>query len=117
MSISSPVAPSLDPLTSTPADVQVMPTSFAQERFWLLEQIEPDAAIYTIPVALRLRGPLDATALEGAINAVVARHEALRTVFQVEGDDPVQVVLPALRVELHVRDLQALAPEAREAAV
>src|SRR5688500_3499350 len=98
MTITSSPTPPQPTLTPPAGDVQVMPTSFAQERFFLLEQIEPDAAIYTIPVALRLRGALDARALEGALNAVIARHEALRTVFEVEGDDPVQVVLPSLRV-------------------
>ncbi|MGQ0704099.1 MAG: non-ribosomal peptide synthetase, partial [Gemmatimonadales bacterium] len=117
MSTASPSSLGVTVLTGAAGNVQVMPTSFAQERFFLLEQIEPDAAIYTIPVALQLRGPLNAAALEGALNAVVARHEALRTGFDVQGDDPVQVVFPALRVVLGRRDLSSLPPEAREEAV
>ncbi|HEU5218429.1 MAG TPA: condensation domain-containing protein, partial [Gemmatimonadales bacterium] len=97
--------------------VHVLPTSFPQQRFWVLDQINPGAAAYTMPGALRLRGRLDQRALEQALNAVVSRHEALRTVFALEQDVPVQVVRPSLRVELPLEDLTALPPASREARI
>ncbi|AHG93598.1 amino acid adenylation domain protein (plasmid) [Gemmatirosa kalamazoonensis] len=98
-------------------DTPVLPTSFQQQRFWILDQIDAESAAYTLPVALRLTGALDAAKLEHALNAVVARHEALRTVFALRDDAPAQVILPTLRVPLPVTDLRALAPEARDARV
>ena len=97
--------------------VQVLPTSFAQQRFWLLDQLDEAAAAYTMPIALRLRGALDADALERALQFIVERHESLRTVFALENDEPVQVVLPALMVTLGRDDLRALAPRERDAEV
>ena len=105
------------PVVGMTHDVEVFPTSFPQQRFWVLDQIDPGGAAYTMPTALRLQGALDVRALETALNAIVARHEALRTVFALEGDEPVQIVLPELRIALPVDDLRALAPDARAAAV
>src|SRR5947208_17059102 len=55
------------------------PLSFAQERLWFFEQLNPLSPLYNLPTAVRLCGRLDRAALQGAIEAVVARHEALRT--------------------------------------
>ena len=107
------VSPTISALTAAHGDVQVMPTSFAQQRFWVLDQLDAEAA-YTLPIGVRLQGPLDAAALEGALNVIVARHEALRTVFALEGDEPVQVVMPTLRIPLAAADLRALSLDARE---
>ncbi|WP_308258913.1 non-ribosomal peptide synthetase [Pseudonocardia sp. H11422] len=76
-----------------------LPLSAAQQRLWLVQQLEAGSAAYNFPIVLRLRGELDADALEAALHDVVARHEALRTVF-VEGAAglPVQRILPAARV-------------------
>ncbi|MFJ8231219.1 amino acid adenylation domain-containing protein, partial [Streptomyces sp. NPDC094448] len=60
---------------------QRIPLSYAQQRLWFLHQYEPDSALYNIPVALRLTGTLDEQALRDALTDLVARHEALRTVF------------------------------------
>jgi amino acid adenylation domain-containing protein len=87
-----------------------LPLSFAQERLWFLEQMHPDSGLYNVPAAARLRGALDAAALERALAAVVARHEALRTVFRVDAEDgsaPQQVVLPSVDVALQRDDLSA----------
>ncbi|MFD8728289.1 amino acid adenylation domain-containing protein [Streptomyces sp. NPDC059611] len=62
------------------------PLSFAQERLWFMEQFAPGTAAYNIPVARRLRGPLDRTALQRALDAVVARHETLRTRYPATDD-------------------------------
>jgi amino acid adenylation domain-containing protein len=104
-------------LTAAHGELHVFPTSFQQQRFWLLDQIDEAAAAYTVPIALRLEGALDVAALGRALQAVVDRHEALRTVFVLDGDAPAQVVLPSLRVALPVEDLSALPAEERDRAV
>ncbi|MFD4397703.1 amino acid adenylation domain-containing protein [Kitasatospora sp. NPDC058478] len=73
----------------------MIPVSYAQQRLWLIDQIEGPTALYNLPFALRLRGELDTAALRAATVDVVARHEALRTVFPVDGGVPVQQILPA----------------------
>ncbi|WP_432841867.1 amino acid adenylation domain-containing protein [Dactylosporangium sp. CA-092794] len=62
-----------------------LPSSFQQEGLWYLHQLDPAASVYHIPLALRLRGPLDAAALAGALHRLVARHESLRTRFTADG--------------------------------
>ncbi|HEY1627673.1 MAG TPA: amino acid adenylation domain-containing protein [Streptosporangiaceae bacterium] len=72
-----------------------VPLSFAQQRLWFLEQFHGPGTAYNLPLAWRLRGQLDAGALTTALNDVAGRHEALRTVFAVEGGQPYQRVIPA----------------------
>src|SRR5947209_2851822 len=55
------------------------PLSFAQERLWFIDQLEPGIPSYNIPASIQLIGPLNAVALEKSLNEVVRRHEALRT--------------------------------------
>ncbi len=71
------------------------PLSFAQQRLWFLEQFYGPAAVYNLPLAWRLTGPLDVGALADAMGDVVARHESLRTVFAVDSGQPYQHVIPA----------------------
>ena len=71
---------------------QRVPLSFAQERLWFLAQLEPDNPSYNVPVALRLNGDLNVVALEKSINAIVTRHETLRTKFAAVDGEPFQVV-------------------------
>ncbi|HET7232832.1 MAG TPA: amino acid adenylation domain-containing protein, partial [Longimicrobium sp.] len=94
-----------------------LPLSFAQERLWFLDRLEPGSASYNIPAALRLAGALDAAAMERALGEIVHRHEALRTVFREAGDGAVQVIAPFAGFALPVEDLSALDESAREAAV
>ncbi|HEX3131500.1 MAG TPA: amino acid adenylation domain-containing protein [Thermoanaerobaculia bacterium] len=75
-------------------EVYVFPASYAQRRLWFADRMEPGSPLYNLPVAWRLRGPLDPGALARALNGVAARHEALRTTFEVEESEPVQVVHP-----------------------
>ncbi len=110
----SPPGVSLATLYARHRDLQVLPTSFAQQRFWMLDQLGDALGSYTIPLALRLHGDLDVDALARALNAIVARHESLRTVFVLENEQPVQVVLPELHIDLPLRDLRSLSDEERQ---
>jgi amino acid adenylation domain-containing protein/thioester reductase-like protein len=83
------------------------PLSFAQQRLWFLDQMNPGAAVYNVPLATRVTGPLDVGALGRALQAVVRRHDTLRTTFAMEeGEMPVQVVGADLSVPLHEIDLR-----------
>ncbi|HYO58089.1 non-ribosomal peptide synthetase [Archangium sp.] len=84
-----------------------LPLSFSQQRLWYLDQLEPGNVAYNNPSALRLRGRLDAAALERALNEVVRRHEALRTTFALEDSGPVQRIAESLSVPLQVTRLEA----------
>ncbi|MBV9773172.1 MAG: AMP-binding protein, partial [Gemmatimonadetes bacterium] len=90
-----------------------VPLSFAQQRLWLLERMQPGGAAYNIPTGVGLRGGLDVGALRRALAAVVRRHESLRTVFLAEGGEPVQVVRPAGAFALPVVDLSGVEQEAK----
>jgi amino acid adenylation domain-containing protein len=90
------------------------PTSFAQERLWFIDRLEPGSAVYNIPVAWRLEGALDAAALERALGEIVRRHEALRTAFAEVGGSPVQVIAPFGGFALPVEDLSGLGEAAVE---
>ncbi|RCM87329.1 Gramicidin S synthase II [Pseudomonas aeruginosa] len=79
---------------------QPLALSFAQERQWFLWQLEPESAAYHIPSALRLRGRLDVDALQRSFDSLVARHETLRTRFQLEGGRSYQQVQPAVSVSI-----------------
>jgi amino acid adenylation domain-containing protein len=91
-----------------------LPLSFPQQRLWFLQQLEPQSPAYNVPGALTLAGPLSVAALAGAVSAVVARHETLRTTFQAVAGDPVQVVGPVAPVPLPCVDLAALDAARRE---
>ncbi len=84
-----------------------LPLSFAQQRLWFLDQLEPGSCLYNLPKAIRLRGSLNVEALQEALNAVVVRHEILRTnthMTAVDGD-PVQVIRESRPVTLAVIDV------------
>ncbi|MFP2910880.1 amino acid adenylation domain-containing protein, partial [Pyxidicoccus sp. 3LFB2] len=102
------------PLRRRPEHQDVLPLSFSQQRLWFLEQLAPDSAFYNVPAAVRLTGPLDVPALEQSFEALMGRHESLRTTFRAEGGLPVQVVSPAGRVTLHVVDLSGRPDSERE---
>ncbi len=92
-----------------------MRLSFAQQRLWFIEQMEPDSPLYNIAGAVRLDGELDAKALERAINEVVRRHEALRTSIQSEDGVGVQVVEQWEQRPLSEIDMSEVREEKREA--
>lgn len=99
-----PIARSNEPLVA----------SFAQQRMWFLNQLEPDSAVYNTPATWRLRGPLDVPALERAINEVVRRHDVMRTTYSAEQGTPTPVVHEYRPFPLDLVDVSAAAD--REAA-
>ena len=85
----------------------VSPTSFAQQRLWFFDQLEPGSSVYNISTGFRVTGPLNVAALEQSLNEIVRRHEALRTTFGVADGQPVQVIAPNLTLALPMVDLSA----------
>lgn len=92
-----------------------LPLSFAQQRMWFLQQLEPESRAYNLSSAIRLRGPLNVVALEQTLNEVVKRHETLRASFFVVDGQPVQFLAPELHVNLPLIDLRELPSGKREA--
>ncbi|HEU4557353.1 MAG TPA: condensation domain-containing protein, partial [Longimicrobium sp.] len=99
-----PVLPPVVPVERTGA----LPLSFAQERLWFIDRLEPGSTTYNIPAAWRLRGALDVAVLERSLGEIVRRHETLRTVFGEVDGSPVQVIAPFDGFALPVEDLSGL---------
>jgi hypothetical protein len=91
------------------------PLSFSQQRMWFLDQWEPGSPTNNGARAVRLQGDLDTDALARAISAVVERHEILRTIYVLEGREPVQVPLSDWSLDMPVVDLTSVAADSREA--
>ena len=109
----APPRPPLEP-AGRPGD---FPLSFAQERLWLLDQLQPGTAAYNVPAVFSFAGPLDPRTLERSFNAILRRHEVLRTAFQRRDGGPVQVVEPFSPGTLGLIDLRGLPEGSRRAAV
>ncbi|HEX5223219.1 MAG TPA: amino acid adenylation domain-containing protein, partial [Verrucomicrobiae bacterium] len=90
-----------------------LPLTAAQQRLWFLDRFEPEQSQYNIPIALRLSGLLDVTALEESLTALSHRHPALRAVFPVEEGSPIQCICPPQAVPLPRTDLRNEAKEHR----
>jgi amino acid adenylation domain-containing protein len=93
---------------------QMAPLSYAQERLWFLEQLNPATPLLSLPRALRLRGRLDRWALEQALGAVLERHQVLRTRFNHREGEPWQEVRGAPILALPLCDLSPLSVAERE---
>ncbi len=91
-----------------------LPLSFAQQRLWFLDQLDPGSSAYNMPLAVRLHGAVEAGLLERIFNEVVRRHEVLRTSFAAAAGEPHQVIAEELEVPLPVVDLERLAAGDRE---
>jgi amino acid adenylation domain-containing protein len=94
-----------------------LPLSFAQQRLWLVDQLEPGSPAYNLPAAIRIRGALNVQALHRTLNEMINRHEILRTSFRDEEGTPVQIIAPSLNLDAPVEDLSRLSAEEREAEV
>ncbi|WP_147462895.1 condensation domain-containing protein, partial [Pseudomonas syringae] len=94
-----------------------VPLSFSQRQLWFLDQMEPGNAFYNVPTAVRLKGVLDVSALERALNELITRHEILRTTFASVDGEPRQIVHPAMPLVMPRVDLRNLSPTARQAQV
>jgi amino acid adenylation domain-containing protein len=104
----------------TPADIirrlprndeitQHLPLSFAQQRLWFLDQLEPGSPLYNNPAAVRLRGDLNVPVLEQSFNEIIRRHETLRAVFREESGQPMQTILTEWQMAIPVMDLRPMA--------
>jgi len=96
-------------------ELDEVPLSFAQERLWVLHQLEPESTAYNLSSAIRLSGLLNVGALEQSLNEIVRRHEGLRTTFSAVEGQPAQVIAPALVENLPLMDLRSL-PEVERVA-
>jgi amino acid adenylation domain-containing protein len=91
-----------------------LPASFAQQRLWFLDQLEPGTAAYNLVRAFRITGPLDNNALAAAFRAVIRRHESLRTIFESVDGEAQQFVLPDVEVAIPVVNVADLPEKDRE---
>ncbi|MEL6438027.1 MAG: amino acid adenylation domain-containing protein [Cyanobacteria bacterium J06621_8] len=93
---------------------QSLPLSFAQQRLWFMEQLQPGGAAYNIPTGVKLTGDLNLAILEQSLQEIIRRHEVLRTNFRTEAGQPVQIINSAAKLELNFQDLQELTPVEQE---
>src|SRR5437868_4186113 len=91
------------------------PLSFAQQRLWFLDQLEPNSPLYNIAAVARIDGAVDLARLQQAFDAIVSRHETLRTRFVCPDETPVQLIDPHRGFQLAFVDLSNLAPGERDA--
>ncbi|MBV9111144.1 MAG: AMP-binding protein, partial [Gemmatimonadetes bacterium] len=102
----APASRTREVITRCAGDGPEFPASYMQEQMWLAIQLDPEHAVYNVPVAALVRADADVGALERAFTGVVRRHEGLRTVFRVANGALRQVVLPPHPVRAEVRDLR-----------
>ena len=94
-----------------------LPLSFAQQRLWFLDQLEPGNPFYNIHAAVRLRGPIQASVIERCLNEIVVRHEILRASIHTIAGQPAQVIAPSLIVPLPITDLSVYSESQRESMI
>lgn len=108
-------APALPEDADADADAQAL--SFAQQRLLFLHRMDPQSPAYHLPTAMRIRGPLDVAALQHALRALTARHDALRTCFPTVGSAYVRHVQPDATLVLETASLRGQPQALREAAL
>ncbi|HEY9429357.1 MAG TPA: amino acid adenylation domain-containing protein, partial [Gemmatimonadaceae bacterium] len=112
----STASPDESTLAARREGVRAAPLSFAQERLWFLDQLEPQLPVYNVPRAMHLSGALDPAILDRALNEVARRHGSLRTTFGLVDGVPQQFVAPSLHLRCVLRDLRELPEAERRAA-
>ncbi|MEM6451444.1 MAG: amino acid adenylation domain-containing protein [Cyanobacteria bacterium P01_D01_bin.105] len=104
-SVSQSAASSASPSS---ASLQSAPLSFAQQRLWFIDQLQPGESVYTIPAVIRLTGALQVDTLQRCLNGIVARHEVLRSRITTQNEEPIQEILPQLKIKLEVSEVPEL---------
>ena len=97
------------------SDAALLPASLTQRRFYALQQLDPDWSFYNVPFLFRLTGPLDPDRLRGALNAIVARHDSLRTTLHEREGKLIQIVAASGETEWEYADQRDAPPEAADA--
>ena len=90
------------------------PVSFAQQRLWFLQQLDPASNLYNVPLAFRLQGELNKTVLTQSLQEIIRRHDVLRTTFSVQNGIPTQVIHPETPLKLRNIDLRCHPNHTRE---
>ncbi|MCG6573325.1 amino acid adenylation domain-containing protein [Pseudomonas sp. AF32] len=108
------VSPANLPIPEVRSGFEAIPLSYAQERQWFLWQMDPLSSAYHIPSALRLKGRLDVPALERSFNALVERHESLRTTFIERDEQTVQVIHRQMPLRIRLESLPANSPASQD---
>jgi non-ribosomal peptide synthetase component F len=98
----------------TKIENDVFPASFAQQRLWFLDQLEPGSPFYNIPQAISIQGNLNVEALRLTFEEIVRRHEVLRTTFSLVDGSPIQVIAKHSKLSLPVIDLTSLTESERD---
>jgi len=93
------------------------PLSFAQQGLWFINQLNPDAPTYNIPIVINLQGCVNLSALQDSLNEIIRRHEVLRTSFTLVDEQPVQVINQAEPINLIVEDLRGIPEGERDRTV
>jgi amino acid adenylation domain-containing protein len=99
---------------ATAEDIFVFPVSFAQQRLWFLDRFEPGSPFYNLPTVVRLQGKLNVAILEQCFQAIVQRHESLRTTFTTVDGQPVQEISSHFDFALQIVNLRELPVSERE---
>jgi amino acid adenylation domain-containing protein/FkbH-like protein len=102
-------------LRQAATEPEAIPLSFAQQRLWVLDQLEPNSPLYNVPLLVQMNGALNVAALQDALHVLVSRHEILRTRFPCTEERPVQIVEDHADITIHFRDLTSFAAGDREA--
>lgn len=108
------IGSAIAPITRVPREGD-LPPSYAQQRLWFIDQLEPGSPLYNIVSMYRMHGALNVPALEKTVNEIVRRHESLRTTFRNVDGQPVQVIVPHLRLPLEITSVRGSSAEQREA--
>ncbi|MGQ0541540.1 MAG: amino acid adenylation domain-containing protein, partial [Blastocatellia bacterium] len=93
---------------------QSLPLSFAQQRLWFLDKLDPNSAVYNLPLGMRMSGKLDITLLKKALDGVIERHESLRTTFETVDGKPYARISSSLQTDLPLIDIRDLPEPERE---
>jgi len=92
----------------------IFPASFAQQRLWFLDQLEPGTPVYNISRVARIQAKLDIAVFDRALREIVQRHETLRTTFRADSGEPFQVIAPEEHLNLRLVDLSKLGQEEQD---